>query len=49
MLSLGYDGLHKGKAAYRYEKLEKQYRWRHLWSQGYCVSGVGLDEEKIRK
>ena len=22
---------------------------RHLWSRGYCVSTVGLDEEQIRK
>jgi hypothetical protein len=22
---------------------------RHLWSCGYCVSKVGLDEEKIPK
>jgi len=34
---------------YRYEKLGKKYWGRHLWSRGYCVSTVGLDEEKIRK
>jgi len=22
---------------------------RHFWSRGYCVSTVGLDEERIRK
>lgn len=27
----------------------KQYSGRHLWSQGYCVSTIGLDEDKIRK
>src|SRR5258708_40090735 len=25
------------------------YWGRHLWSRGYCVSTVGLDEDKIRK
>ena len=34
---------------YRYEKLGKKYWGRHLWSRGFCVSTVGLDEEKIRK
>ena len=33
----------------RYEKLGKRYWGRHFWSRGYCVSTVGLDEEKIRK
>ena len=33
----------------RYEKLGKRYWGRHLWSGGYCVSTVGLDEEQIRK
>ena len=33
----------------RYEKLGKIYWGRHLWSRGYCVSTVGLDEDKIRK
>jgi putative transposase len=33
----------------RYERLERQYWGRHLWSRGYCVSTIGLDEEKIRK
>ncbi|NIT60133.1 MAG: hypothetical protein GWN00_29140 [Aliifodinibius sp.] len=33
----------------RYERLGKRYWGRHLWSRGYCVSTVGLDEEKIRK
>ena len=32
----------------RYEKLGKRYWGRHFWSRGYCVSTVGLDEEKIR-
>ncbi len=45
-------GYLKGKLALRlfqrYEKLGKRYWGRHLWSQGYCVSTVGLDEEKIR-
>ena len=43
----------KGKLAMRlfqrYEKLGKRYWGRHLWSRGYCVSTIGLDEERIRK
>ena len=46
-------GYMKGKLALRlferYERLGKRYWGRHLWSRGYCVSTVGLDEEKIRK
>ena len=33
----------------RYESIGKRYWGRHLWSQGYCVSTVGLNEEQIRK
>ena len=33
----------------RYEKLGKKYWGRHLWSRGYCVSTIGLDEDRIRK
>ncbi len=46
-------GFLKGKLSLRlfprFEKLGKRYWGRHLWSRGYCVSTVGLDEEKIRK
>lgn len=46
-------GYVKGKLAIRlfnrYEQLGKRYWGRHLWSRGYCVSTVGLDEDKIRK
>ena len=46
-------GFIKGKAAvnlfHKYERLGKRYWGRHLWSRGYCVSSVGLDEEKIRQ
>jgi len=46
-------GYLKGKLAIRlfarYEKLARRYWGRHLWSRGYCVSTIGLDEEKIRK
>ena len=46
-------GYLKGKLALRlfnrYERLGKRYWGRHMWSRGYCVSTVGLDEEKIRK
>ena len=46
-------GYLKGKLAIRlferYERLGRKYWGRHLWSRGYCVSTVGIDEEKIRK
>jgi len=46
-------GFLKGKLALRlfqrYEHLGKRYWGRHLWSRGYCVSTVGLNEEQIRK
>jgi len=25
------------------------YSGQHFWSRGYCVSTVGLDEERIKK
>jgi putative transposase len=34
---------------HRYDYLGKKFWGRHLWSHGYCVSTVGLDEEKIRQ
>jgi len=33
----------------RYERLGKRFWGQHLWSRGFCVSTIGLDEEKIRK
>jgi len=46
-------GFIKGKISlnlfHRYERLGKKYWGRHLWSRGYCVSTIGLDEEQIRK
>ena len=46
-------GYLKGKLAMRlfnqYEHLGRRYWGRHLWSKGYCVSTVGLDEDKVRK
>jgi putative transposase len=46
-------GYLKGKLATRlfarYERLGRRYWGRHLWSRGYCVSSIGLDEDKIRK
>ena len=46
-------GFLKGKLSIRlfqkYERIGKKFWGRHLWSRGYCVSTVGLDEQKIRK
>ena len=46
-------GFLKGKLALRllrkYESLNIKYWSRHVWSRGYCVSTVGLNEEQIRK
>ena len=46
-------GYLKGKLALRlfdkHAQLRKRYWGQHLWSRGYCVSTVGLDEERIRK
>ena len=47
-------GLLKGKVAIKlfksYQGLRKKPYWgNHFWSRGYCVSTVGIDEEKIRR
>ena len=46
-------GYLKGKLALRmfaeHKQLAKQYWGKRLWGRGYCVSTVGLDEEKIKK
>jgi putative transposase len=46
-------GFLKGKLALRlfnrYEQLGKRYWGRHLWSRGYCVSTIGLDEDRIKQ
>jgi putative transposase len=46
-------GYLKGKLAIRllqrYGKLGEKLWGRHLWSRGYCVSTIGIDEERIRK
>ena len=46
-------GYLKGKLALKlfehYEQLGRRYWGRHLWSRGYCVSTIGLDEDKIRR
>ena len=47
-------GILKGKIAISvfksYPALKKKPYWgNHFWSRGYCVSTVGLDEEKIRR
>jgi len=46
-------GLLKGKSASEVmsfgSKSSRVVRGRRFWSSGYCVSTVGLDEEKIRE
>jgi len=46
-------GFLKGKSAIKlfdlHPALKKRYWGRHFWAKGYCVSTVGLDEEKITK
>ncbi len=46
-------GFLKGKLALRlfdhFPELRKRYWGQHVWSRGYCVSTIGLDEERIRK
>jgi putative transposase len=46
-------GFLKGKLALRvfkqYPQFGRQYWGRHFWARGYCVSTVGLDEEKMRR
>ncbi len=46
-------GYLKGKLALclfdRFPQLRKRYWGQHVWSRGYCVSTVGLDEAQIRK
>lgn len=46
-------GFLKGKLAIKLfqtqKQLTKQYWGKHLWSRGYCVSTVGLNEEQVRK
>ncbi len=46
-------GFLKGKSAIKifdmHLELKKRYWGRHFWAKGYCVSTVGLDEEKIKK
>ena len=46
-------GFLKGKLALkmfdRFPHFRKKYWGQHFWSRGYCVSSVGLDEERIKK
>jgi putative transposase len=47
-------GILKGKTAIgifkTYKNLKRKPYWgNHFWSRGYCVSTIGLDEEKIRR
>ena len=50
----GLMGFLKGKTAIKLFKSypglrSKPYWGNHFWSRGYCVSTIGMDEEKIRK
>ena len=49
----GVVGFLKGKCAIKvidkHLELKKRYWGRHFWAKGYCVSTVGLDEEKVRQ
>ena len=46
-------GYLKGKLALRvfdkHPEIKKRLWGGKLWSRGYCVSTVGIDEDKIRK
>jgi len=47
-------GMLKGKTAIKlfksYPALKRKPYWgNHFWSRGYCVSTIGLDEDKIRR
>ncbi len=46
-------GYLKGKIARKLfqeqEELSKQYWGKHIWSRGYCVSTIGLEEDQIKK
>ena len=47
-------GIIRGKTATKlfktYNGLRKKPYWgNHFWSRGYCVSTIGIDEEKIWK
>jgi putative transposase len=45
-------GFLKGKSAVRIHRellQERRMTGLHFWSTGYCVSTVGLDEDRIRK
>ena len=47
-------GILKGKTAIKvfksYPALKRKPYWgNHFWSRGYCVSTIGLDENKIRR
>ena len=47
-------GMLKGKTAIKIfqnfpEMRKKPYWGNHFWARGYCVSTLGMDEEKIKK
>ncbi len=49
---MAFMGCLKGKLARllrQYERLDKRFWGRHLWVTGYCVSAIGLGEERVRK
>ncbi len=47
-------GILKGKTAIKvfksFPRLKKKPYWgNHFWARGYCVTTIGMDEEKIRR
>jgi len=47
-------GILKGKTAIKlfkiFPRLKKKPYWgNYFWARGYCVSTIGIDEEKVRK
>ena len=46
-------GYIKGKLARKLfdsqKELTKKYWGKHIWTQGYCVSTIGIDEDKVKK
>jgi putative transposase len=52
-LELTYGNIEKKNAISLFKSFpslkKKPYWGNHFWSRGYCVSTIGMDEEKIRR